>query len=181
MLWESLKKCYRWISLKFKSLFEEDLSPLREPIPYPPELLANRDPLGPASERIARFYLEHEFGMRCIGQNIQLRYQWYNNQIRGEIDLIMELPDEEKTLVIVEVRSRSKFWEEYPTPVESVNKKKRNRIRTSVWCWLQQNQISCNHPLRFDIIGIIWPIGELPDIHYYPNAFTWETFKKTKS
>lgn len=174
MFWKTLREWVGWTIRRFSLFFKEDLSPLQKPIQYPPELLANRQPLGTACERIARFYLEHEFDLRCIGQNVKLHFFEDHGRIVGEIDLIMEIQDEAKTLVFVEVRSRSKLWEQYTTPVESVNSVKRAHVCKAARLWLRRNKIPLTRPVRFDIVGIIWPINELPDVYYYPDAFTWE-------
>ncbi len=173
MFWKTLKEWLIWATIqKFSLIFEENLSPLRKPISYPPELLENRQPLGAACERIARFYLEREFGLRCIGQNVKLHFFEGHGRIVGEIDLIME--DEAQTLIFVEVRSRSKLWARYTTPVESVTHAKRLQVCKTARLWLRRNQIPLSRPVRFDIVSVIWLDGELPDVQYYPDAFTWE-------
>lgn len=86
--------------------------------------------------------------LKLIDRNFRSRY--------GEIDLIMS---EKDTLVFIEVRYRKNS--EHGSPLESVNYRKQERIRTTAQFFLQKNQIGESRPMRFDVVGIL------------PNEITW--------
>lgn len=144
-------------------------------ISFPEELLRERLPLGPNSERLARWYLENHAGMKCVGQNVRLRIAHGRGRISGELDLIMELPEPDSPIIFVEVRSRSRYWDRFGTPVQSVDGRKRSRICQAARFWLQQNDFPLEQRVRFDIVSIIWPPDEKPSLCHLPDAFTWQT------
>ena len=81
-----------------------------------------RKELGKQSEQLARQYLERR-GYRLVEANFHCRW--------GEIDLILKKGQE---LVFAEVRSRSNLH--YGTPAESVDEKKRAKLRKTAQYYL---------------------------------------------
>jgi len=84
----------------------------------------------------------------------------------GEIDLIAI---DGKTVVFVEVKTRSSDRKGHPT--EAVTLEKQSHITRTAYSYLSKNRLGeCS--FRFDIISIIWPDTEqAPAIEHYPNAF----------
>jgi len=142
-------------------------------ISIPPELTVKRLPLGPNCERIAKWFLETRFGMTCLGQNERTHLGKSLGGVSGEIDLIMRMNDGAQTIVFVEVRSRTQNWNVYGTPLSAISAPKRQKVCHAAKNWLNENHISLGQPVRFDVVGVIWPEGEEPQILYCPNAFKW--------
>ena len=95
------------------------------PLQIPAELTAQRLPLGPNCERVARWFLETQHSMTCLEQNAKTHLSKTGGRVSGEIDLIMVLNDERQTIVFVEVRSRAKNWDEFGTPLSAISAAKR--------------------------------------------------------
>ena len=113
--------------------------------------------LGKRGEDIGAAWLEAK-GMRILMRNYRCRI--------GEIDIIGQM---EGAIVIVEVRSRSSdLW---GTPAESVNERKKKKLRQVAAYYLYQygkEDSAC----RFDVVRILF--GQ-PDsaarVEWFPNAF----------
>lgn len=145
-----------------------------QPMVFPKELLSRREPLGECCEQLARWYLESTVGMRFIEKNARPQINGLRGSISGELDLVMEMPDANRTLVFVEVRSRADLWTFYGTPAQSISFKKKQKVCHAARCWLLQKKISALHPVRFDVISVVWPPDQEPQISYFPNAFSWQ-------
>lgn len=143
------------------------------PQQIPAELTAQRLPLGPNCERVARWFLETQHGMTCLGKNVKTHLSKTGGRVSGEIDLIMELNDENRTIVFVEVRSRAKNWDEFGTPLSAVSAAKRQDVCHAARLWLRENEIPESRPVRFDVVGVIWPENEEPQVLYCADAFPW--------
>ena len=83
--------------------------------------------------------------------------------IKAEIDIISQ---DEKTLVFVEVKTRS--TERYGQPKEFVSIRKEALIKEAAEAYLEINELELE--LRFDIISIVLK-NETPKIEYLENVF----------
>ena len=115
-----------------------------------------KDQLARAGEDAAADYLVAK-GYAVLHRNIRFP--------EGELDIVARW---ERTLVFIEVKTRK--TEEFGLPYEFVSAKKQRRqvamaSRFVSLCRLQGIAI------RFDILSIILPSGELPKIEHIENAF----------
>jgi len=119
--------------------------------------MAEKDELGRRGEDLAAQFLE-SLDLVVLARNWRCR--------EGELDIIAT--DRVETLVICEVKTRAGTG--YGTPIEAVTYAKRRRMRRLAQLWLSQTGL--RHPLvRFDVIGIVWPLNEDPQILHVPEAF----------
>jgi putative endonuclease len=68
---------------------------------------------------------------------------------RGELDLIAIDPGPPAALVFVEVRWRGR--REFGLGEESVDRRKRARVRAAAWRWLEEHE-EPGLPIRFDVV-----------------------------
>jgi putative endonuclease len=90
------------------------------------------------AESVARHHLEAQ-GYILLAQNYTTR--------RGEIDLVMRQGD---TVVFVEVRQRSRIG--FGTPAESIDARKRHRLRLAALHFLVYRCRDVEQPARFDAV-----------------------------
>lgn len=107
---------------------------------------------GKDAEQLACEFLQQN-GLLLICRNYCCRL--------GEIDLIMQ---DDETLVMVEVRYRNS--DKYGSALESVTRKKQQRIISAAQTYLSEEKIY-NSPIRFDVIAIS---GNNP-LQWITNAF----------
>lgn len=107
-------------------------------------------------ERAAQRYLEQR-GLTLVEANYQIR--------GGELDLIMRDRD---SLVFVEVRYRAS--RAYGGGLESVDGRKRERLRRAASQYLQARQIRDTLPCRFDVVAVE-PRGDSLSFDWITNAF----------
>lgn len=117
-----------------------------------------RHRLGRKGERAAARFLRRR-GYKILRRNLRYRY--------GELDLIA-LHGDRKTIVFVEVRTRRTGT--HAEIYRSVNLAKQRRLYRAAATIVKRYRLG-NRPLRFDIVTILWPQGEKPDIQHHPNAF----------
>ena len=90
----------------------------------------------------------------------------------GEADIIaLQGPTREcpaQTIVFVEVKTRSS--DRYTDPSSAVDSEKQRRIRKTAKYYLNTRP-SEGYNVRFDIVAIVLPEGQDPQIEYFPNAF----------
>lgn len=115
--------------------------------------------LGRMGEAMAREFLQQK-GYEILDANVRFP--------SGEIDVVARDGD---TLVIVEVRTRSNLV--YGLPVESVTRKKQQKLRHLAGLYLNSvPSVHCWKAVRFDVVSIIsrnnW---ETPQIQHVINAF----------
>lgn len=110
--------------------------------------------IGKQGEKIAANYLQ-SIGYSIISSN--WRYSYY------EIDLIAQ---DDKTLVFVEVKSRSS--EQFAHPEDSVNKKKQGKLIKAAEAYIFNNNYLGE--LRFDVISIVFGKSD-PEIFHIKDAF----------
>ncbi len=92
------------------------------------------------SEAVARHYLLAK-GYLLLGENYTTR--------RGEIDLIVQAGS---TVVFVEVRQRRQL--RFGTPAESIDARKRARLRLTALHFLVRRYGSDDLPVRFDAVMV---------------------------
>jgi putative endonuclease len=86
---------------------------------------------------------------------------------KGELDIIARDPNAEG-LVFIEVKSRKSL--EYGYPEESITKNKIKQLKRIAELYLYENDIK-EILCRFDVIAILMPPGEKPQIQHFVNAF----------
>lgn len=118
--------------------------------------MANRkQEIGKKGESIAVRYLKKQ-GYKIVEQN-------YRSKV-GEIDIIAR---DKKTLVFVEVKTRSS--RSFGSPKWAVTPKKQKAISMTALYYLKMtNQTGAN--ARFDVVSIL-ARGEAPEIELVRNAF----------
>ena len=115
------------------------------------------DSFGDRGERIAERYL--------LKQGYVIVDRSYQNAI-GEIDLIAV---DDRTVVFVEVKTRSSHEKGHPAEAVDAEKQKQlTRVGLSYMKWHHLSEVS----VRFDVIAITWPSrSDEPQIEHFENAF----------
>jgi putative endonuclease len=98
-----------------------------------------KDVLGQSGEQAAAEYLETE-GFRILARNWRCA--------DGEADIVAV---DRQTLVVCEVKTRS--GNRYGTPLESVSRLKRNRLRRLAVRWLAAHGVHFDQ-VRVDVVGV---------------------------
>ncbi|MBN4078730.1 YraN family protein [Gammaproteobacteria bacterium AH-315-C21] len=111
---------------------------------------AERLKLGAEAESLAMHYLTAR-GLKLKTQNYRSRW--------GEIDLIM---DDDKTLVFVEVRYRSRS--DFGSAADSIDQRKQQRIARTALSYAQEHSLHNDIAMRFDVVLI-----ENDDKHTHHN------------
>ena len=112
--------------------------------------------LGLLGEELAGHYLARH-GYKILLKN-------YESPL-GEIDLIAK---EKGALVFIEVKTRSSL--SMGSPLESVTFHKRAQIVKSAKYYIKRYGIK-DIPCRFDVVSILIPPGEEPQVELIENAF----------
>lgn len=84
----------------------------------------------------------------------------------GELDLVCR---HEKTLVVVEVKTRSA--DSWGTPAEAVTPKKQRRIIRTTYHYLSELALRPPPPVRFDIVEVFWDGKRPSTCHVLRDAF----------
>ncbi|MEJ7590942.1 MAG: YraN family protein [Planctomycetaceae bacterium] len=98
-------------------------------------------------------------------QRFRIIAKQYRNSY-GEVDIIAQ---DGKTIVFVEVKTRTSTNE--GQPFEAVDLRKQEKITRIALAWLKQHG-RLEESARFDVVSILWPDerGE-PQIQHFRNAF----------
>ena len=111
---------------------------------------------GRLGERAAKRQLK-KVGLKFLYANFSSEY--------GEIDLIFR---EDKTLVFVEVKTRSsEYW---TRPAAAVNADKQRKLIATARDYLRLLRHP-NVPYRFDIVEVLLADGRVDEVRHQPNAF----------
>jgi putative endonuclease len=110
--------------------------------------------IGNKGEEIATNFLKKK-GYKILDRNYKTPF--------GEADIIAKDKD---IIVFVEVKTRSN--DSFGQPFESVDFRKRERLKKIALYYLKQNQIEC--PIRFDVVSIFYR-DEKEEINYIQDAF----------
>lgn len=112
--------------------------------------------VGRKGEELAVKYLLNK-GYEILARNYRCKI--------GELDVVAR---HAQTLIFIEVRSSSSLA--FGWPHESVNNKKKAKLRLVAQYYIQSNCI--NLPVRFDVIGISFSTdGQLRKIEHVADAF----------
>jgi putative endonuclease len=117
--------------------------------------MMNRRQKGNLAEELAVEFLKRK-GLQVEARNIRCPL--------GEMDLVVR---DGKTLVFVEVKSRSTV--RYGLPQELVSRSKQRRLTLLATWYIKQHRLE-NLPARFDVVAISWDDSK-PEITWIPNAF----------
>ena len=111
---------------------------------------------GRLGERAAKRQLK-KVGLKFLYANFSSEH--------GEIDLIFR---EDKTLIFVEVKTRSS--ESWTRPAAAVNADKQRKLIATARDYLR---LLChsNVPYRFDIVEVLLANGRVDEVRHQPNAF----------
>lgn len=112
-------------------------------------LLNRPQPLGKRGERYAARLLRRK-GHRVLLAGERNRF--------GEFDLVtVDERTPERRLVFVEVKTRRN--EHAGSPAEAVTPEKQRRLTRAAAAFLRTHDLE-DHPLRFDVVAIVWPVDE---------------------
>ena len=115
-----------------------------------------KDTLGDRGENRAARYLR-ERGYKILIRNFRCPL--------GEIDIVAR---DGRTLVFCEVKTRV---DDAPaTPEAQVNGFKRHQITKAARYYLNRYGVP-QPPARFDVVAVVWPDGQEPQIRHTPHAF----------
>lgn len=92
-----------------------------------------------AEEHALRYLLGH--GLRLLARNWRCKL--------GELDLVMQDGD---TVAVIEVRSRARA--DYGAAVETVDRRKREKLVRATRLWLARQPQFAEQPLRFDVVTL---------------------------
>jgi putative endonuclease len=130
-----------------------------------------RRPLGALGERLAALHLER-LGYTIVERNFRVTAG--KDGPGGEIDLIAV---DERFIVFCEVKTRIAGGRSGPPlPLDSIDWRKRRRLRTLAREWLTRREPGSERParpeLRFDAVGIVLsPAGRLLSLDHVEGAF----------
>ncbi|MCA9258598.1 MAG: YraN family protein [Planctomycetales bacterium] len=120
---------------------------------------APRRTLGELGEQQAARFLKRA-GLRIV--ELRRRSQF------GEIDIVAV---EDRTVVFVEVKTRRTASQ--GRPGEAVDRRRRQRLVRAASAYLKAHRLGHN-ACRFDVVEVVWPIDEKPQIAHYRAAFAAE-------
>lgn len=113
---------------------------------------------GREGEDLAAAYLESK-GYTILEKNYFFQ--------RAEVDIVAY---DEKAIVFVEVKMRENT--DFGEPAEYVTEKKKKQIYKATEAWLYERKMD-GSPVRFDVVAIVKPENEAPDIQHFEHAF-WQ-------
>jgi putative endonuclease len=118
---------------------------------------SSRKSLGQRGEDAAACYLKR--------QRYRIIERGYDSPL-GEIDIIAI---DERTVVFVEVKTRTSGDAGHPT--EAIDATKQRRMTQAALAYLKSKRLLQN-AARFDVVAVNWPVGQIePTIEHYKNAF----------
>src|SRR6185503_17561707 len=114
--------------------------------------------LGDRGEDAAARFLKRQ-GYRILARGFDSRL--------GELDIIAV---DDRTVVFVEVKTRSSDDAGHPT--EAIDPRKEQRMTQAALAYLKANRL-LQYAARFDVVAITWPAGaRQPAIEHYKSAFS---------
>lgn len=114
--------------------------------------------IGNEGEELAAAYLESK-GYTILERNYHFQH--------AEVDIVAY--DNESYIVFVEVKQRAN--NRYGEPEEYVDGEKIANIYKAAEAWIYERKMD-GAPVRFDVISILHPPNEAPEIKHFENAFT---------
>lgn len=126
----------------------------------------NKTERGSIAENLALAYLQAA-GLRLIARN-------YKTPGRGggEVDLIMQANDRERTLVFVEVRQRANS--SHGGAAASISAAKQRRIIFAARYYLLR--LPKTPPCRFDVVSVEGELAQTPSVVWIAGAFDAPSF-----
>ncbi len=115
-----------------------------------------RDELGRRGEDEAARHLKR-LGYRIVGLRERV--------LRGDIDIVAL---DGRTVVFVEVRSRSDT--EHGHPAETVGVQKQRRIAELAAVYIRRHRLE-DQSVRIDVVAVTFPASGAPIVEHYQNAF----------
>ena len=116
-----------------------------------------RAEFGDMAETLALRYLQQQ-ELTLLDRNFRSRF--------GEIDLIMQ---ENNTIIFVEVRARKTAA--FMHPVESVDYRKRDKIRKTSQVYMHKTAAWNRFDMRFDVVALTGNAAEHMQIDWIRSAF----------
>jgi putative endonuclease len=117
----------------------------------------SRDAVGRQGEAEAQAYLR-KLGYRIVAVRERV--------LRGDIDIVAL---DDRTVVFVEVRSRSDV--EHGHPVETVDRRKQRRIAELASAYIRRHGLE-DCQVRIDVVTVLFHAdGSRPEVEHYQNAF----------
>ncbi len=114
-------------------------------------------PLGVRGEQAAARFLKRQ-RYKIVGRSQRDRI--------GEIDIVAV---DGKTIVFVEVKTRTSHDRGHPA--EAVDQDKQRRLTRVALSYLRRYDL-LEYPARFDVVAVTWPQGQKrPTIEHFQNAF----------
>ena len=117
-----------------------------------------KDILGANGEAVAEKFLRKK-GFKILGRNIVMP--------SCELDLIA-LDRKTDTIRFVEVKTRRS--DKYEQPWQAVDQHRKARMSAAAKEYIRQNRL-WEKKFQFDIISIVWPENDEPQIEHLENAF----------
>lgn len=124
---------------------------------------------GRAAEQEAARFLESR-GLSVVERNVEIG--------GAELDLVATLQESTGIQMFVFVEVRSRADERAGSPIETINRRKRARVRRAATAWLVARGLWERVAVRFDVIGITYGDGgtgpeneRTPRIEWIPGAF----------
>lgn len=114
--------------------------------------------IGHEGEELAAAYLESK-GYTILERNYHFK--------RAEVDIVAY--DNEAYIVFVEVKQRAN--NRYGEPEEYVDQEKMKNVYKAAEAWIYERKMD-GVPVRFDVISILRPPNEAPEIKHFENVFT---------
>jgi len=147
--------------MKFIASFQNLLNAIVSKTLFQRGKLLPKDQFGRDGENKAASFLKSG-GYIIIDRNVRFSI--------GEIDIVAQ---NEKYIVVIEVKTRRSA--EYCHPIESVHKKKREKIKKMGYGYFRNKKYAAKgFAVRFDIITILWPDwpdGKQTIIEHFVDAF----------
>lgn len=123
--------------------------------------------LGKQGESMAVNFLKREgYAITALNFNVQLGHTQRGNLLRSEIDIIAY---DQSTLCFIEVKTRRSI--SLFEPEEAVDAIKQKQIILAARKYRQILGLN-NIDYRFDVVAIIWPIEQKPQIRLTKNYFS---------
>ncbi|MDO5552970.1 MAG: YraN family protein [Planctomycetia bacterium] len=126
--------------------------------PYKVQVHGRKDTFGRMGENEAVRFLKRK-RHRILERNLRMP--------SCEIDIIA-WDTKRLELVFVEVKTRRS--DAFGAPADEVDTERMDRMRRAAREYVRWKKVP-NAPIRFDVLGILWPAGQRPSFDYHPKAF----------
>lgn len=114
--------------------------------------------IGDEGEDLAVAFLESN-GYTILERNYHFEH--------AEVDIVAY--DNASCIVFVEVKTRSS--NQYGEPEEYIDEEKKQNVYKAAEAWVYERKMD-GAPIRFDVISVLQPADEAPEIKHFEKAFT---------